>query len=383
MQNILSNWKGWTLNASEESSDDYTIIVPVYGHPKYFKEREELSPYIKKVVIALDLGGRNHEILEEFARELEEEGWRVHRTSIKEPGPPGLVLSTLKSGLINTGYILRMDADTVPKEDVGRYITTMKKENVELCSVRVEVMHPYNFVLKMQKLEYKMAMLSRRFRPWLTSGACFVGTKESVEDILELHTLWYPGEDVETGRIAHSLGKKLRHLDLIVETEAPETVRDFWTQRKLWWAGGFRHIVVNIDKNAWHMPVWTFYYFGLVVLGVLFKWQHAIPPQSGWSLFLLLFSLFVLYVGITFIANWQVRSWLMLLYPPYALIQTLGLPTIGAWWFIVLAWQQKRVGRYNFGYRKWWRNRREAFINIASILTAVFFCVITVIFFLS
>ena len=40
-----------------------------------------------------------------------------------------------------------------------------------------------NAAQKLQALEYRMAMLSRHFRPWLTSGACTVAKTESLRRI--------------------------------------------------------------------------------------------------------------------------------------------------------------------------------------------------------
>jgi len=354
LQNVLAWWRGWTIRASwltpaRERSDNFTIIVPVYGHPRYFAERDKLRRYQGNVLVALDLGGPHAAALRAFADELEREGWRVHRALHPDPGPPGLVLSALESGLVATRYVLRMDADTYPLEDIGKFIYAMERSRADICSVKVEVAHPTGLVGRIQALEYRMAMLSRHFRPWLTSGACFVARREALREILRRHSLWFPGEDVETGRIGHALGMRVRHLDLRVATDAPKTWRGLWRQRRLWWAGGFRHIVVNMDKNAWHMPGWTAYYVGLVTLGALWKMGHLLQPTSSWSAARAFALLVALYCLITFVANWQVRSPWMLFYPIYAFAQAIAMPTIGAAYFCVLAARQRRLGRYGFG----------------------------------
>src|SRR6185437_1909982 len=80
-----------------------------------------------------------------------------------------------------------------------------------------------NAVTKFQALEYRMAMLAQHFRPWLTSGACFLGRTDALIRIMNLHSLWTPGEDIETGRTALALRMRIRHLDIVVETDAPDT----------------------------------------------------------------------------------------------------------------------------------------------------------------
>lgn len=360
LQNLLAWWRGWTIRASwlapaAERSGDFTIVVPVYGHPRYFAERERLARHRENVLVALDVGGPHAAELRAFADELEREGWRVHRALSPDPGPPGLMLSALESGLVATRYVLRMDADTYPLEDIGKFIAQMEASRADICSVKVEVARPRSLVARIQALEYRMAMLSRHYRPWLTSGACFAARSEALTTILRRHSLWFPGEDIETGRIGHALGMRVRHLDLRVATEAPETWRGLWRQRRLWWAGGFRHIVVNADKNAWHMPGWAAYYLGLVTLGAVWKTGHLLQPTSSWSAARAFVLLVALYCLVTFVANWQVRSPWMLVYPLYAFVQAVAMPTVGAAYFCVLAVRQRSLGRYAFGYGRWWR----------------------------
>jgi len=112
-----------------------------------------------------------------------------------------------------------VDGDTRPLEDFDRYLESIEEDGAELCSVKVAVASPRTEAQKLQALEYRMAMLSRHFRPWLTSGACTVAKTESLRRILQFHSFWFPGEDIETGRVARALGMRVRHLDLVVETD--------------------------------------------------------------------------------------------------------------------------------------------------------------------
>lgn len=121
--------------------------------------------------------------------------------------------------------------------------------------MKVEVADPRRLVERLQEVEYRMAMLSRHFRPWLTSGACFIGRRESLRQVMRRHSRWFPGEDLETGRIALALGMRVRHVDIAVQTRAPNTWRRLLRQRRTWWAGSVRHVVVNCDFNALHTPV--------------------------------------------------------------------------------------------------------------------------------
>jgi hypothetical protein len=58
------------------------------------------------------------------------------------------------------------------------------------------------------------------------------------------------------------------------------------------------------------------------------------------------------YVLVTFVSNLQVRSWWMLVFPLYALAQSLVMPLLGVYSYVVLARREGRPGRYRFGYRR-------------------------------
>lgn len=346
IQNVFAVYRGWTLGPADATSDDYTIIVPVYGHRRYFEQRGHLEHLRERVLVSLDTAGIG---MPGLADELEAEGWQVHRTRLPVPGPPMLVLDALESGRIATTYAFRMDADTFPIDDPGRYVERMRMEGVQYASVRVHVRSPGRFVEKMQAVEYRMAMRARRLRPWLSSGACFGGEAEALRRVLSLHSMWFPGEDLEAGRIALALRLNYRHLELEVETEAPDTWRRLFRQRRSWWAGGFRHAVVNADKNIRHTPIWSVYYLGLVMIGFLLKVDNHLHIDGPLELFVYLGVLFAVYAALTVIANWAVRSWWMLLYPPFALLQTLGMPTVGFLSWGRRAVGQRHLGRYRFG----------------------------------
>ena len=59
-------------------------------------------------------------------------------------------------------------------------------------------------------------------------------------------------------------------------TEAPATWRSLVRQRRLWWAGSFRHSIVNFDNNILRAPIWAFYYAGLVWCGIYLRSRGAL-----------------------------------------------------------------------------------------------------------
>ena len=88
------------------------------------------------------------------------------------------------------------------------------------------------------------------------SGACFIGKTESLRSSSTRHSLWTPGEDIETGRIAYALRLKIRHADFVVRTEVPDT----WAPRcsgsgACGGRGRFATTFVNADRNLVQLPV--------------------------------------------------------------------------------------------------------------------------------
>ncbi len=351
-QNLLSLWWGKVLLPDGNESHDFTLIVPLFGDPKYFTNRENLLPFQANVLVALDI---RTPLMAWFAGQLERDGWRVCRIRQEDPNPASLMKVALP--LVTTAYVARLDADSCVDSRLPMAIEAVAASGADLCSAKVEAANPRTIPAKLQALEYRMAMLCRHFRPWLTSGACFVGKTESIRRIFELHSLWTPGEDIETGRIAHALRMKIRHADFAVTTDVPETWRALFKQRRLWWAGAFRHTVVNSDRNLVQLPVMTLYSLAVIWASFYFRWWNSVDWRS---LVATLPMLYISYLVVTLVSNVQVASPWMLVFPFYALAQAMVLPPLGAITYATLAWQRHDLGRYRFGFRRSRRPERAA-----------------------
>jgi hypothetical protein len=342
-QNLLSWWGGRTIKPGRETSQDFTIVVPVFGHPRYF-EGERLRRYRHKVLIATEISAPT---MAEFADELEADGWHVERLEMPEPNPAALIAGALPA--VATKYVFRLDSDTVIGDDVGPAVAAADMAGADLCSIKCAVDNRTNVVTKLQALEYRMAMLCRHFRPWLTSGACFLARTDALREIMARHSAWTPGEDIETGRTALALRMRIRHLDMVVHTDAPDSWSALVRQRRLWWAGTFRHWWINVDRNLLHLPVLTSYYLVAIWASLYFKWWTMLSPAAVVSS---LPVVYVAYLFVTVTSNLQVLSPWMIFFPFYALAQVLVMPPLGALKYIELARRRRRVGRYRFGYRR-------------------------------
>src|SRR3954451_7567911 len=342
-QNLRSWSGGQTIKPGREKSQDFTIVVPVFGQPRYF-EAQRLQRYRPRVLVAMEI---SPPAMAAFADELEAQGWAVARLVVSDPNPAALVAAALPA--VVTTYTFRLDADTDIGEDAAAAVAAADVAGADLCSIKCAVGNRTNVVTKLQALEYRMAMLSRHFRPWLTSGACFLARTDALREIMARHSTWTPGEDIETGRTALALRMRVRHLDMVVHTEAPDTWEALVRQRRLWWAGTFRHWWVNLDRNLLHLPVLTTYYLVAIWASLYFKWWTMLHPGAVVS------SLPVVYAAYLFVtatSNLQVLSPWMIVFPFYALAQVLVMPLLGVVKYVELARRRKRLGRYRFGYRR-------------------------------
>ena len=354
-QNLRSWSGGKTIKPGRAKSHDFTIMVPVFGHPRYF-EAERLLRYRHRVLVAIEV---TPPLMAAFADELEAHGWAVERLVVEDPNPAALVAAALPA--VDTTYTFRLDADTDIGDDPAAAVAAAAVAGADLCSIKCAVGNRTNFVTKLQALEYRMAMLSRHFRPWLTSGACFLARTDALRQIMARHSLWTPGEDIETGRTALALRMRIRHLEMVVHTDAPESWRALFKQRRLWWAGTFRHWWINIDRNLLHLPVLTSYYLIAIWLTWHLKWWTMLSPGEVVSSLPYLYGA---YLFVTLTSNLQVASIWMLVFPLYALVQVLVMPVFGALKYFELARRRRRVGRYRFGFR-----RREVLRVIRRVAT--------------
>jgi cellulose synthase/poly-beta-1,6-N-acetylglucosamine synthase-like glycosyltransferase len=331
-QNLLVRFRR-PVTAAAECSDDYTIVVPLYGDPSYFRTRSHLAAYKERVVLAVDVRTRR---MLRFAEELDRDGWRVRRCRPRSPSPPALVLLALRE--VTTEYVIRLDGDSVLASDPGPAIAAAARADSDFCSVTVMPSRTSTAAELLQSVEYACAMRGRRLRPWQLSGACIVARVDALRSVLRRHSRWFAAEDVETGILARHMKLRTHHLDLRVRTAVPPTFRELFAQRRAWWAGSFRITWVNVDFGL-HAPVTLVYSAVLVWLGVLGKGINLVTAVEAVPLIALI------YTAITLFSNWEARSRWMIVYPYYSLVQSVVLPAFGFARYLTLARHHGNMGR--------------------------------------
>jgi hypothetical protein len=348
LQNALAYWRRGVLVPTDRTTDDYTVVVLLYGHPRYLQNLDYLKTIKPNVLIAMDTGSP---AIRQLPLQLERDGWRVFTCDLgTNVGPDSILHAALAAGAVKTTWTVRMDADTWAIEDMGRAVAAAQRARADMCSVKCYVAPPKNLCEQMQYTEYAMAMRTRHFRAWMTSGACILGTTHAYRTVLDHHSMNFAtcGGDMETGQIARNLRMRIKHIDFLVYTEVPATWPALFRQRLVWWGSSFRIIVCNFD-SALRMPGYLFYYLGLVWIGLYWKIQGDFQIQR---VAYYLPTLMVAYTIACVATNWPVRSKWMILFPYYSIAQVLVMPLAGSVWFLQYAIRKRKNPRFRFGFSR-------------------------------
>ena len=319
------------------------MLVPLYNSPRYFKNKAFTDTIKDRTILCISTANTE---MDEFANEMERDGYRVYRIKENPESPwhvlrlalnPQLILLQEALPLVPTRYLVFLDGDTVPQEDLGRACAAIDGAGYDLASVNVVPSSAESSMAKLQGIEYYLAMRTRNFRPWLTSGACIVGRTETMRLVMDNHTTFFYGGDIEIGKQGTRLAV-FAHLNFNVGTEVPSSFGGWFKQRIGWWAGSFRLGIVNFDKNL-RSPLWLFY-GSVIIWGLIgLRWFNAI---DHWYILALLF---VLYWPLNLVVGWRVRSRWLFVYPLYAFFQSLVLPPFGLVRYVRHAWKTKNAGR--------------------------------------
>jgi len=334
-QNLYA-WNKKPLSLNGNVLEDYTILVPIFNSPKFFKNKHYMEAIKNRVTLCV---GITNPQMKAFANEMEKEGYTVFRFTGYTQSPwhvfrvvldtAQLVLLREALPIVGTRYTIFLDGDSYPLSDLGRACATMEERGYGLASVIVRPSKTLSWIEKLQDVEYQLAMINRRFRPWLTSGACIIGRTEILRRVMEKHTAFFYGGDIEVGRLAKRFCK-VCHLDLLVKTDVPNTFFGWFRQRIGWWAGSFRHAIINFDKDLKRAPIWTLY-ISVVVWGLLgLRWFDL---SKQWPILPMLLGMYLclnVFVGLKF----KIRSYWLLAYPLYALFQSLILPPFGLYMYL-------------------------------------------------
>ncbi len=339
----------------KQKYEDFVILIPIFNDAKYLSNINFLKKYKEKVVLCTtDLeSGKFYKDLYKIARK---NGFRILKTEFDKgnKNPWKIYQKTLLAHdyvlgeaveILNAKYVIFLDADTTCKSDISTLVGQMEKNSYDLASFRVVPSKKKTITENLQYIEYSMAMKSRKVYPWLTSGAAMIGKRKSLKKIMKKHSMFFNGGDIEIGKIANLTGMKVGYIPATFYTDVPETYPKLVKQRFSWFCGAFRHSIINVHTNL-ASPIYALY-FTLIIFLML--------PLKIYELFIhwyILPFLFLFYIFLTFITNWEIRSKYMFLFPFYSLSQVLIFPFLGIGRYVETVIKTKNWGFIKVYYKK-------------------------------
>ena len=333
------------VHAEVAPCTDYTVVVPIYGNIRYLENTAWLSQYGNRVLLATS-ASETDEFYAALTAIADEHDFRVfvgteavgHVAGKRSTG--GTLRDTIvrdAHSVIRSTYVVCIDADTETTESVDVLVGAFAASGRDVGSVPLGVSNPDTVLGRLQRIEYAMAMRLRRVMPWMVSGGCHVARREVHAELMARHSLFFQGNDVELGLLALGSGYTVGHLDFLVPTAVPDTLRSWWRQRLAWAGGEFRIMVVNIRLGLRHPWLWC---YGLVITFLMAPVRLWWLPRSGW----VLVAVLVCYTVAAAVINRAVRDPVVLLYPFYALLYSTVLVPLGLVTYLQMAVRSRNAG---------------------------------------
>jgi cellulose synthase/poly-beta-1,6-N-acetylglucosamine synthase-like glycosyltransferase len=326
-------------------SSDFRVLVPIWGDVRYLTNVHAIACYGDRVTLCTT-GDGAPQFYADLDRIAALYGFRVfrderlgprHRRILHKARATG---GTIRDRLIqqalpgvNEKVVIPLDADTVPGQRLETLAGELQRRGLDLASVSIVPANPAQSLLtRLQVLEYRMAMQIKYVAPWMLSGACHAARTEVLHDVMSRHSLFFQGNDVEAGLIAHALGYRVGHIPFHVLSDVPAAFRP-WLRQRLAWAGGqFRLFIVNIRFARWHPFMWL-YGAGVAYLALALRWESfrefnwRVPAAAAGYLGLVLY----LYL------HRGRGKWWALAMPLYTLTVSFILTPLGVLWYVKMA----------------------------------------------
>lgn len=334
-------------------AESFEILVPIYGDTGYLTNLPYLSAYGGRVILCTTSGETAA-----FRKSLEataaRHGLRVFYSDYV-PAAAGAgrrtggtirdrVIRDALASVVQADYVVCLDADTTSERPLWELVAELRRRGDDIASIELVPQESGPALVQLQRHEYRLAMRLRYLMPWLLSGACHVGKSSAMREVMARHSLFFQGNDVETGLLGERLGYRMTHIPFAVNTDVPETFRAWWRQRLAWAGGEFRLYVVNVRFIVWH-PFFWIYGSTILFAFLALRWQALLHPG------LPLVSAGILYFGMVYCLHWRTRNRWLLLMPFYTLATSLVILPLGIIRYFAMAIPERNFGLIRFRHR--------------------------------
>ena len=186
-------------------SDDFSVLVPIYGKVNYLQNVGFLQDYGRRVVLCTT-SGESADFYQKLEAIAERYGFRIFkstytsRSSGRKRSTSGVTRDTIVRDALNlvdlNSYTICLDADTTTEEPLETIIGSFAHSGGDFASVRIVTQTDGPAIVQMQRHEYIISMRVRKIMPWLLSGAFHIGKTNVMRQIMQRHSLFFQGNDV-------------------------------------------------------------------------------------------------------------------------------------------------------------------------------------------
>lgn len=332
--------------------EDFTVLVPIYGRTGYLENVDYLRQYGEKVLLCTT-GDESQEFYQQLQEIADYNGFRifcdqptkfsykrivVQKQRVTSGTIRDRLIRNALSTAVTTKYVVPVDADTITHQPISLLVGELVRQWFDIASIRLVLTNRDESVLtKLQYHEYRLAMQLRFIAPWMISGACHVARTAVLRDIMDKHSLFFQGNDMEIGIIAKARGYKVGHIPFEVSTAVPATLKGWFRQRLAWAGGEFRLFIPNFRFVLQHPFLWV---YGSVIAILLFplRWFTLLHPS------LTLLETFGLYLLLVLVLHWKTQDRWLLLMPIYTLFMSLIITPLGVIWYFLMAIKDSNFG---------------------------------------
>ena len=324
----------------------FRILVPIWGQVKYLLNVEYLSQYGSRVTLCTT-GDETDSFYAQLTEIAQAHGFQIYRDAalaLDRGADEGcaqtqrstsgtirdrLIRNVLRS--VEEPYAVPLDADSTTSLPVSVLVGELAHKGYDIASIRVVPANCGESALtRLQRFEYRYAMQLRFILPWMISGACQVANTSVLCDVMNRHSLFFQGNDVEIGVIAKARGYNVGHIPFEVLTDVPAKAWPLVRQRLAWAGGEFRLFIVNCQLVLRHPFLWI--YGGVVAIGGFgLRWMTFFNPGYG------LITGGAMYVCLVWYLHWRHRSAWLFLFPLFTLFSAMVMTPLGILWYVKMA----------------------------------------------
>ncbi len=336
-----------TVDRNSRRIENFTVIVPIYGHIKYLTNVDYLRQYGQRVLLTTTTAETD-----EFNAAIDEvcarEGFRIFRGHVpgRTVAGPGGKKSTggvvreiiVRDALavVEHPYVVCIDADTETELPLSLLVGGMEAGAFDVASIRLQAQNETNLIERLQGHEYRTAMRLRVLMPWLVSGACHVLRTRVHREIMNAHSTFFQGNDVEVGVLGDALKYRVGHVPFVVPTIVPSTYRAWFRQRLAWSGGETRLFVVNLYLVRWHPTLFLYGFLSLITTPL--RWYYLLNPT--WPVAAAVSTYLVTMAWV----NRRSFDSALLVMPLYLLFISLVVVPLGPYTYVKMAWADRKVG---------------------------------------